>query len=184
MKLERIPSIRLIALAAVVATVSGVCASATAGQLDSSQIPRLVHENGRYALFVDGAPYLYLGAQSHNSSALAGDAPQGLASNGIPPRQHAGNARLLGTVRAGTGQVRHDGHRYPAQRSPRASHPAHAPLVSAHGRTAARITCRCGPRPSRRSSRGSLARTAAASIRPRRTRRRRWRPTCMPSPPS
>ncbi len=69
MKLEHIKSICMTALAAVVATVSGVCASATAGQLDSSQIPRLVHENGRYALFVDGAPYLYLGAQSHNSSA-------------------------------------------------------------------------------------------------------------------
>jgi len=69
MKLERITFVRLIAFATIVATVSGTCTSAAAAQPDSSQLPRLVHENGRYALFVDGAPYLYLGAQSHNSSA-------------------------------------------------------------------------------------------------------------------
>ena len=32
-------------------------------------LPRLVKKDGRYALFVDGAPYLMLGAQVHNSSA-------------------------------------------------------------------------------------------------------------------
>ena len=32
-------------------------------------LPRLVKKDGRYALFVDGAPYLILGAQVHNSSA-------------------------------------------------------------------------------------------------------------------
>jgi hypothetical protein len=31
-------------------------------------IPRLVENDGRYALFVDGAPFLMLGAQSNNSS--------------------------------------------------------------------------------------------------------------------
>jgi beta-galactosidase GanA len=31
-------------------------------------IPRIVQKDGRYALFVDGAPYLILGAQVHNSS--------------------------------------------------------------------------------------------------------------------
>jgi hypothetical protein len=31
-------------------------------------IPRLVEDDGRYALFVDGAPFLMLGAQSNNSS--------------------------------------------------------------------------------------------------------------------
>jgi hypothetical protein len=30
--------------------------------------PRLVEQDGRHALFVDGAPYLVLGAQAHNSS--------------------------------------------------------------------------------------------------------------------
>src|SRR6266567_1497285 len=32
-------------------------------------LPTLVHQNGRYALMVDGAPYLVLGAQINNSSA-------------------------------------------------------------------------------------------------------------------
>ena len=32
-------------------------------------LPRLVEKDGRHALFVDGAPYLILGAQVHNSSA-------------------------------------------------------------------------------------------------------------------
>lgn len=31
-------------------------------------IPRLVQQDGRYTLMVDGAPYLMLGAQSNNSS--------------------------------------------------------------------------------------------------------------------
>lgn len=35
----------------------------------SNPIPEVVKKDGRFALFVDGAPYLMLGAQSHNSSA-------------------------------------------------------------------------------------------------------------------
>ena len=31
-------------------------------------IPRIVQQNGRYALMVDGAPFLMLGAQANNSS--------------------------------------------------------------------------------------------------------------------
>jgi beta-galactosidase GanA len=38
-------------------------------QVKESPIPRLVRKDGRYALFVDGAPFLMLGAQVHNSSA-------------------------------------------------------------------------------------------------------------------
>lgn len=34
-----------------------------------SSLPRIVHENNRYGLFVDGAPYLMLSAQVNNSSA-------------------------------------------------------------------------------------------------------------------
>jgi len=36
---------------------------------DDASIPRIVEKDGRYALFVDGAPYLILGAQVNNSSA-------------------------------------------------------------------------------------------------------------------
>ncbi|MGD0137927.1 MAG: DUF5597 domain-containing protein [Tepidisphaeraceae bacterium] len=35
---------------------------------DDASIPRIVQKDGRYALFVDGAPYLILGAQVNNSS--------------------------------------------------------------------------------------------------------------------
>ena len=38
-------------------------------QVSNQSLPRLVHENGRHALLVDGAPYLVLGAQINNSSA-------------------------------------------------------------------------------------------------------------------
>src|SRR5208337_4470382 len=37
-------------------------------QVKERSIPRLVKKDGRYALLVDDAPYLMLGAQVHNSS--------------------------------------------------------------------------------------------------------------------
>ncbi len=39
-------------------------------------MPQVVTQNGRHALFVDGAPYLMLGAQAHNSSACPGTLPK------------------------------------------------------------------------------------------------------------
>jgi len=39
-------------------------------------MPQVVTTNGHHALFVDGAPYLMLGAQSHNSSAWPGTLPK------------------------------------------------------------------------------------------------------------
>lgn len=38
--------------------------------------PRLEHQNGRWALLVDGKPYLILGGQIHNSSAWPSELPQ------------------------------------------------------------------------------------------------------------
>src|SRR5450755_2375698 len=52
-------------LAALVATSVAVTIPA---QVKERPIPRLVKKDGRYALFVDDAPYLMLGAQAHNSS--------------------------------------------------------------------------------------------------------------------
>ena len=37
-------------------------------QLAEAPLPKLVSENGRHALLVDGAPFLMLGAQANNSS--------------------------------------------------------------------------------------------------------------------
>ncbi len=65
----KLTSIRLAALSAIVAAVSGISASASGAQPDANPIPRLASQDGRYALFVDGAPFFSLGAQSHNSSA-------------------------------------------------------------------------------------------------------------------
>ncbi|HEX8465572.1 MAG TPA: DUF5597 domain-containing protein [Abditibacterium sp.] len=42
--------------------------SASAQTTPANSLPRLVSQNGRHALFVDGAPFLMLGAQVHNSS--------------------------------------------------------------------------------------------------------------------
>src|SRR3984885_3893674 len=38
--------------------------------------PRLVQKDGRYALLVDGRPFLILGGQIHNSSAWPSELPQ------------------------------------------------------------------------------------------------------------
>jgi hypothetical protein len=44
--------------------------------LQASEAPKIVHEHGRYALLVDGEPYLVLGAQINNSSAWPSTLPQ------------------------------------------------------------------------------------------------------------
>jgi hypothetical protein len=50
------------------AVLIAACAGCAAQGQESHPIPRIVQSDGRYALMVDGAPYLMLGAQSHNSS--------------------------------------------------------------------------------------------------------------------
>ena len=64
-------ALRLAAVLAVSAAVATVCA-----QTKERPLPRLVHKDGRYALFVDDAPYLMLGAQVGNSSAWPGALPK------------------------------------------------------------------------------------------------------------
>src|SRR5271157_6306189 len=53
---------------ALVALVALCAAAALDAQVKERPIPRIVKKDGRYALFVDDAPYLMLGAQAHNSS--------------------------------------------------------------------------------------------------------------------
>jgi hypothetical protein len=51
--------------AVLAASISGLALQA---QGSAHPIPRIVQQNGRYALMVDGAPFLMLGAQANNSS--------------------------------------------------------------------------------------------------------------------
>jgi hypothetical protein len=48
---------------------AGLIASGLSALTAQPQLPRVVQKDGRYALFVDGAPFLILGAQVNNSSA-------------------------------------------------------------------------------------------------------------------
>jgi hypothetical protein len=53
--------------------IAAVLAASSAGfalpaQPEGHPIPRLVQKDGRYALLVEGEPYLILGAQANNSS--------------------------------------------------------------------------------------------------------------------
>ena len=52
---------------ALMASVNCKAAQLT-GSSEPGMIPRIVRNHGRYALYVDGAPYLILGGQAHNSS--------------------------------------------------------------------------------------------------------------------
>jgi len=56
-------------LAAVAGCMALALASSSWAQHDKNPLPHLVSKNGRHALIVDRAPFLMLGAQSHNSSA-------------------------------------------------------------------------------------------------------------------
>ncbi len=47
---------------------AAACSLVFAAASWAAEAPRLVERNGRHALFVDGAPFLMLGAQVHNSS--------------------------------------------------------------------------------------------------------------------
>ena len=62
-------SLRPLTAAAFVVLMSLTRAAAAGGQADNNPLPHLVNEAGRHALIVDGAPFLMLGAQCHNSSA-------------------------------------------------------------------------------------------------------------------
>ena len=55
--------------AALAALVSACIVAPAFAQVKERPIPRVVKKDGRFALLVDDAPFLMLGAQSHNSSA-------------------------------------------------------------------------------------------------------------------
>jgi len=68
-RLATLPLIALTACSIALASPATVTASA-------SGVPRIVEKDGRYALEVDGMPYLILGGQIHNSSAWPAELPQ------------------------------------------------------------------------------------------------------------
>ncbi|HTW80965.1 MAG TPA: hypothetical protein VME23_15565, partial [Terracidiphilus sp.] len=45
-------------------------------QVRAAEAPRLEQKDGRYALLVDGRPFLILGGQIHNSSSWPSELPQ------------------------------------------------------------------------------------------------------------
>jgi beta-galactosidase GanA len=53
-----------------------VLAGALTAHADESALPHLVRKDGRHALIVDGAPFLILGGQCHNSSAWPATLPK------------------------------------------------------------------------------------------------------------
>ena len=70
--MKRCGFLRRLGLGAVVL----VAASAGVAQVVASPMPKLVEKDGRWALMVDGAPYLMLGVQVNNSSAWPGMLPE------------------------------------------------------------------------------------------------------------
>ncbi|MDE3200232.1 MAG: DUF5597 domain-containing protein [Acidobacteriota bacterium] len=66
---------RTFAWAAVFSLGLVACQPALA-QLTSTQAPRLIQKDGRFAFLVDGKPFLMLGGQIHNSSAWPSELPQ------------------------------------------------------------------------------------------------------------
>jgi Domain of unknown function (DUF5597)/Glycosyl hydrolases family 35 len=64
-------SLRLDGLSLLFVLLAAACSQASA-----SEPPRLVQKDGRYALLVDGKPFLILGGQIHNSSAWPSELPQ------------------------------------------------------------------------------------------------------------
>jgi hypothetical protein len=63
-------------VAVLVALVASGIATDLHAQMKPQPIPRIVKKDGRFALFVDGAPYLMLGAQVHNSSTWPATLPK------------------------------------------------------------------------------------------------------------
>ena len=68
--------IALVAVAPIVAVSFAQTPAHSAAPAAATQMPKVVSKDGRWALMVDGAPYLMLGVQVNNSSAWPGMLPQ------------------------------------------------------------------------------------------------------------
>jgi beta-galactosidase GanA len=65
-----------LSLLSLILLLAGLGIATAPAHADNNPLPHLVTEGGRHALIVDGAPYLILGAQCHNSSAWPGMLPK------------------------------------------------------------------------------------------------------------
>ena len=85
-------------LPATLAALLAACGAAVAqpapapAPVKERPIPQVVKKDGRYALMVDGAPYLMLGAQAHNSSGWLripgdGERDSGMNVKSVPGRR-------------------------------------------------------------------------------------------------
>ncbi len=99
---------------------AGLIASGLSALTAQPQLPRVVQKDGRYALFVDGAPFLILGAQVNSPSAWPAMLPKVWLYHRLPARQYCRDTRLLGAVRTRAGPVRLFGDRHVAGASARA----------------------------------------------------------------
>ena len=133
-------SAKTILAPALLLASAAIAAGTAPGQVP---MPCIVQKDGRYALFVDGAPYLILGAQVNNSSAWPGMLPkvwpaiEYLAANTVEmpvyweqfePAPGRFDTSIVDTLLARRARIM-CGSSY---------------FGSAPGRMAARITCRCG----------------------------------------
>src|ERR1035438_7133493 len=66
--------VRFSALSCLAATI--LIAFTSLPQAMAADAPQIVQKDGRYALLVDGRPFLILGGQIHNSSAWPSELPQ------------------------------------------------------------------------------------------------------------
>jgi hypothetical protein len=73
---NKIHSLRRFTMAAFASCMAVAFAGTAWAQPDKNPLPHLVSKDGRHALIVDGAPFLMLGAQCHNSSAWPGMLPK------------------------------------------------------------------------------------------------------------
>ena len=71
MLLRNLPCSSILSVLLFAVLVAGACFPASA-----AEPPRLVQQDGRYALLVDGKPFIVLGGQIHNSSAWPSELPQ------------------------------------------------------------------------------------------------------------
>jgi hypothetical protein len=63
-------------LLALTLALLGLCATLASGAARAGEAPHIVAKDGRFALMVDGRPFLVLGGQLHNSSGWPGRLPQ------------------------------------------------------------------------------------------------------------